>query len=76
MRRLQRLRLEKFLTQKALADKVGVDIFTVQRWEAGERFPRPELLRKLCEALGIEVGELVETDEWPTRRQGKAAAAA
>jgi transcriptional regulator with XRE-family HTH domain len=76
MRRLQRLRLQQFLTQQALADNVGVDIFTVQRWEAGDRFPRPQFLRTLCEVLGIDVTELVEPDEWPTKRQGKVAAAA
>jgi transcriptional regulator with XRE-family HTH domain len=76
MRRLQRLRLEKFLTQQQLADQVGVDLNTVQRWEAGDRFPWPRFLQKLCEVLGVGTADLVEADEWPARRPGKEAAAA
>jgi transcriptional regulator with XRE-family HTH domain len=58
-----------------LADQVGVDLNTVQRWEAGERFPWPKFLQKLCEVLGVGTGELVDADEWPAKRQGKEAAA-
>jgi len=68
-----KLRLERLkhcVTQQQLADRVGVDLNTVQRWEAGERSP-PRFLQKLCEALGVTPPELVETDEWPARRTGK-----
>jgi transcriptional regulator with XRE-family HTH domain len=76
MRRLKRLRLARFLTQQQLANRVGVDLNTVQRWEASERFPWPRFLEQLCQALAVTPDELVEADEWPTRRKGKEAAAA
>jgi transcriptional regulator with XRE-family HTH domain len=76
MRRLPHLRLRKFLTQQQLADEVGVDLNTIQRWEAGDSFPWPKHLQKLCQVLGVDIDGLLESDEWPAKRQGKAVAAA
>ena len=74
MRRLPQLRLRRFLTQQALADQVGVDLNTVQRWESGAAFPWPRHLQQLCAVLAVPPDELVEPDEWPTRRAAKLAA--
>ena len=71
MERLREWRLRRFLTQKALAELVGVPYQTVQRWESGQVFPRPTSLRKLCEALGATPDELLTLAEL----QGKKAAA-
>ena len=65
--RLRELRMARFLTQEALADKAGVARFTVRRIEQGAP-ARFGTLQKLAAALGVEPEEL-------TADQGKALAA-
>ncbi len=47
-------RKSRKLTQKQLAEILGVENYAVSRWEDGTRFPRPEhlvgLLEFLCQA--------------------------
>ena len=52
-------RRRKFLTQKEVADLIGVKHQSVQRWEAGQGLPYPRTQRKLIEALGITADELL-----------------
>lgn len=54
------LRLERDLTQKELAAKVGVSQSYLARWESGKVMPRPRALRKVARALDIEPEELIE----------------
>ena len=70
MKQLRAWRMRRFLTQKALAELVGVPYQTVQRWESGQSMPRPGYLRKLCEVLEATPDELLTAEEL----QGKAAA--
>jgi transcriptional regulator with XRE-family HTH domain len=51
--RLLGLRRAAGLTQKALADRLGVRQPTVSRFEAGRDIPTPEMLGRLGEALGF-----------------------
>ena len=50
---LRKLRLEKGLTQKQLAKKVGVNEMTVVGWEKNERIPLKRNLFKLAKFLKI-----------------------
>ena len=50
---IKEFRRRKLLTQKELAEQVGVTLNAVQRWEDGTRYPRPAQLRKLCAVLGV-----------------------
>lgn len=63
MKNLRSWRTRRFLTQKGLAEKIGVPYQTVQRWESGQSFPRPSHLRRLCEALEVTPDELLTSDE-------------
>ena len=47
------------LTQRELAKALGVQFQTVWRWEHGEREPSLDILKKLCEILGITESELL-----------------
>ncbi|MGH3696808.1 MAG: helix-turn-helix transcriptional regulator [Pseudonocardiaceae bacterium] len=47
-------------SQERLAEVVGVERSTVQRWERGERCPQPWARPKLARALGISDQELAE----------------
>lgn len=56
---LKQVRTEKGLTQKAVADELGISDKTVSKWENGRGLPKPSLMIPLCELLGITVNELL-----------------
>lgn len=57
--RLKQARLQKKLSQKELAEKVGVAISTVSRWESGRQSPDPDTVRHLAEVLDVSVNYLL-----------------
>ena len=63
MRQLRAWRLRRFLTQKQLAEKLGVPYQTVQRWESGRAFPRPSYLGRLCQVLDVAPDQLLTPEE-------------
>lgn len=57
-------RKELGITQKELADKLGVSLRTVASYETGNSLPRTrEATRKLAEVLGVSVNYLLTEDE-------------
>ena len=56
--RLKALRLERALSQRALAQKAGVTQVTIVRAERGEDV-QPGTHRKLAEALAVDPRELM-----------------
>lgn len=52
-------RKSKHLTQKQLAEILGISDKTVSKWECGNGFPEVSLLLPLCGELGITVNELL-----------------
>ena len=57
------LRKEKELTQKELAEKLGVSDKTISKWECGKGLPDVSLILPLCELLGITVNELLSGEK-------------
>lgn len=57
-----RLRKGQKLTQAQLAEMVGVEQPTVQRWESGKREPDFDTLQSLADALGVEPGAFFTDD--------------
>jgi transcriptional regulator with XRE-family HTH domain len=49
---LRRQRILRGLLQREVADKIGVDVFTVLNWERGKRAPKVRHLPKLIAFLG------------------------
>ena len=49
---IKRVRTEKHMDQKDLADKLNVSNKTVSSWECGRTEPRMGMIEKLCQALG------------------------
>ena len=66
------LRKEKGLTQAELADRIGVTDKAVSKWENGRGMPDMELVKPLCDELGITTDEFflgVNNNESKTERQ-------
>ena len=53
------LRKEKNLTQEELAELLGVSSKSVSRWENGKNLPDAALYQPLCQALGVNLTELL-----------------
>ncbi|MGN1099508.1 MAG: helix-turn-helix domain-containing protein, partial [Christensenellales bacterium] len=51
------------LTQRQLADKVGVSDKAVSKWECGNGLPEVSLMLPLCEILGVSVNELLSGEK-------------
>lgn len=55
---LQRLRKDRYLSQRRIAEACDVSLNTYSLWERGKRLPRPDNLRTLAKAFGVQVDEL------------------
>lgn len=62
-KKLRLLRTKKNLSQKNLADLLGIKQPTYAQYETGKRTPKYETRVKIAAALGIPVSELLETQE-------------
>ena len=57
------LRKEKKITQKELAEKLGVTDRAISKWENGRGMPDLSLMKALCDELGISVNELLSGEK-------------
>ena len=57
--RLKGFRKRAGLTQEKLAELIKVSMMTVCRWEWGERVPRMDDIKKLCEVLHVSEADLM-----------------
>ena len=66
---LRKLRTEKGLSQRDLAERLFVTRSTVNRWENGNRLPDAAMLSRLSDCLDVDVNTLLstamESDESP-----------
>ena len=73
---LQRVRLERGLSQERLAHMAGISSYTYQKFEKGESKPgtpmNPRLftLMALAEVLHVGLADLVP-DDWPDLTEGR-----
>ncbi|HET6923562.1 MAG TPA: helix-turn-helix transcriptional regulator [Anaeromyxobacteraceae bacterium] len=56
---VRRLRARKKLSQKALADRVGISVSYVSMLERGQRSPPLETVEKMARALGVSPASLL-----------------
>ena len=62
---IQLSRKEKGMTQKELAEQIGVSDKTISKWENGNSVPDTEILSSLCQSLDISVNELLSGEKLP-----------
>lgn len=61
--RLRAARRASGLTQKQLAEELGVEAITVSRWERGATSPSLPRLRRIAELTGTTVSDLVRAPD-------------
>lgn len=57
--RMKEIRIEKGLTQRQIADSIGVTYQHISQYERGLRTPKMNTIRKIAEALGVDVWEII-----------------
>mgnify|MGYP004551790127 FL=1 len=62
-KKLALMRERAKLTQRELADVLGVERSTVAKWESGAAYPRASQLPALAKALGCSIDELYSREE-------------
>lgn len=63
---IKKLRTAKGMTQKELAEKLGIEPKTVSKWETGNGFPDVSLVTALCEALSVTEKALFSGETAPS----------
>ena len=61
--RVKELRTAAGMTQKALADQLGVTVPTVSKWELGQRTPELERVFRITLIFGVPIEEIVQRTE-------------
>lgn len=59
---LRRIRNERGIVQKVIAEALNVSLKTVSHWETGYSEPSIEQLKALAKFLDVTVGELIGAD--------------
>ena len=63
MENLRKARLAKKLSQKELADELGVTTATISRYESGERKLQVETAKRIAEILEVDWYTLFDEEE-------------
>lgn len=66
-------RKQKAITQKQLAEQIGVTDKTVSKWENGNRMPDVSMMQNLCEILDVSLNELLLGEDILPENIGKSA---
>ncbi len=70
---VRRLRLERGLTQEALAEAVGIELRSLQRIEAARGNPSITVMINIADVLKVKPGALFEEVERPVIKRGRPA---
>ena len=57
---MKALRKLNKMSQQNLADKAGLSLMSIRRYESGEREPKPAVLVKIADALGVPLIDLMD----------------
>ena len=60
--RIKKIREEKGMTQQQLADKIGFSYQNISQYERGLRTPKSSTARKIADALGVDMWQIIEFD--------------
>ena len=63
---LKAIRVKRGLTQKEVAENIGVAKSTYSLYESGNREPNVQMIKKIATALSISADELLGVEEQPS----------
>ena len=66
---ISKVRKEKKLTQKQLAERLGITDRAISKWENGKSMPDLSLLKPICNILDISINELL-SGEYTENKEG------
>ncbi len=66
---ISELRKEKGLTQRAVAESLGISPKTVSKWETGHGFPDISLISKLSELFEVDISKLLDGEMPKTKTE-------
>ena len=61
--KVRELRTAAGMTQKELADQLGVTVPTVSKWELGQRTPELEKVFRMTLIFGVSIEKIVQRTE-------------
>ena len=59
---IRNMRIEAGMTQRRLAEAAGVSLRSLQYWEAGDRDVPARALKRVADALGCKVDDLIDDE--------------
>lgn len=68
--RIKAFRLVRGMTQKELGTRMGVDQSTVRKYESGKLNPKIETVKKIADALGVDMNALYGDLVWDAVNNG------
>lgn len=69
--RLKTLRIERSMTARDLADRIGVSYTTIYRWENGDRIPDGFNMGKLMNVLGVRMKDIISDIDLNSDKGGR-----
>ena len=57
--RIKESRKNKGLKQSELADRIGVSVISIGRYESGERTPTVDIIAKIAEVFGLNISDFL-----------------
>lgn len=66
---IKEIRLKNHLTQKDLADKLGVTFQAVSKWENGKNIPDIALLKEISEIFHVNIDDILNGENKPPKKK-------
>ena len=63
-KRIKEARISKHISQKDMANRLGLSVSTYSNYENNYREPKLEVIEKICEILSITIEKLMNTPEY------------
>ena len=69
--RIVAARMKAGLTQADIAQKLNVTAQTISAWERGVKTPKLDTILRICNAIGCDTSEILNTVDFPTDAEMK-----
>lgn len=58
--KIKEVRTSKSMSRRDMKALTGIDVHRMSRYENGQKVPNVETMKKIADALGVTISELVE----------------